>query len=82
MRGETIDLVNAYMFFTYGDDEKVVICDNSKLNDPTFRFQDKLHLSDAGTSILASNLKFSIAEALNVKVIKKNRGTDNRRLAR
>ena len=81
----SIDLINAYIHFTYGDDEDVIICDNSKLNDPAFRFTDKVHLSDAGTSVLASNLKYSIAEALNVKVIKKpprGRDSDRRRFAR
>ena len=50
---KSIALVNAYIHCTYGDDENVVICNNSKLNDSAFRCTDKLHLLYAGTSILA-----------------------------
>ena len=67
-----IDLINAYIYYKYDADDGVIICDNSKLNNTEFRFEDKLHLSDAGTSVLASNLKYSIAESLNVKVLKKD----------
>ena len=52
-----IDLINAFIIFTFSEDKDVVICDNSKLNDPNFRFEDKLHLSDTSTSVLALNLK-------------------------
>ena len=67
----SIDMVNAYIFYKYDHDNDIVIADNSKLKDATFRCPDKLHLTDAGTSVLASNLKYGIANALNVKVVKK-----------
>ena len=69
----SIDLINAYINYKYSGDEHVIICDNSKLNDPIFRFDDKLHLNEAGTSVLASNLKFSIAKSLQISVLKKGR---------
>ena len=68
----SIDLINAYIYFKYDSDENVIICDNSKLYDSRFRY-DKLHLTDPGISILASNLKYGIAKSLQVKVLKKNR---------
>ena len=67
----SIDMVNAYIYYKYDHDNDIVIADNSKLRDSTFRCPDKLHLTDAGTSVLASNLKYGIANALNVKVVKK-----------
>ena len=69
--GRSIDMVNAYIYYKYDLDNNIVIVDNSKLRDPTFRCPDKLHLTDAGTSVLASNLKYGIANAFNIKVVKK-----------
>ena len=67
-----IDLINAYFYYKYDADDDVIICDNSKLNSAEFRFEDHLYLNDAETSVLASNLKYSIAASLNIKVLKKD----------
>ena len=66
-----VNLVNAHIKMKYKRNDNVVVCDNYKLDDPTFRKVDKLHLNDNDVSILASNLKYSIAEAVGVQVIKK-----------
>ena len=68
-----IDSINANMKYKYRDNERVFICDNANLNNEKFRREDGIHLTQHGTSLLATNLKYKIAEALNVNVIKKNR---------
>ena len=70
---DKIDLINANMKYRYRDNERILICDNINLNDEKFRNEDGIHLTEHGTSVLATNLKYKIAEALNVKVVKKNR---------
>ena len=76
---EKVDLVNAHIKYKYINDEKIIICDNQNLNDPKFRVNDGIHLTPHGISVLATNLKYKIAEALDVKVIKKENGRRNRR---
>ena len=39
-----------------------VVCDNHKLYDDHFRIRDRLHLTDDGVSLFASNLKYAIAK--------------------
>ena len=70
---DKIDSINANMKYKYRDNERIFICDNTNLNDEKFRMEDRIHLTQHGTSLLATNLKYKIAEALNVKVMKKNR---------
>ena len=41
-----IELTNAYIHYTYGDDE-IIICDNSKLDDLAFWYTGMMHLLDA-----------------------------------
>ena len=65
------DLVNAHMILKYKRNENVVVCNNYQLYDGQFRKNDKLHLNDDGVRIFASSLKYAIAEALDVRVIKK-----------
>ena len=65
------DLVNAQMKLEYKQNNSVVICDNYKLHDSKFRIGDKLHLSDDGVPIFASNLKYAIADALGIRVQRK-----------
>ncbi len=66
------DMVNAYINLKYKRNDDVVICDNYRLYDTMFRREDKLHLTDDGVSILASSLKYAIAEAVGVQVIPKH----------
>ena len=68
-----IDSITANMKYKYRDNERIFICDNTNLNDEKFRREGGIHLTQHGTSLLATNLKYKIAEALNVKVVKKNR---------
>ena len=70
---DKIDSINANMKYNYRDNERIFICDNTNLDDEKFRTEDGIHLTQHGTSVLATNLKYKIAEALNVKVKKKNR---------
>ena len=67
------EVINANIKYTYLKDPTVLVCDNGNLKDVKFRLSDGVHLSDHGTAVLASNLKYKIAEALNVKVLKKDR---------
>ena len=68
-----IDVVNAHIRYMYEGSDRVVVCDNYALDDTKYRWEDHLHLNDNGTSQLACNLKYSIAEALDVQVVKKGR---------
>ena len=73
----------------YLDNEKVIICHHDNLRDRIYRQRDQLHLTDHGTSRLANNLKFKIAESLGIRIEKKrvdedkysryNRSQDERR---
>ena len=68
-----INLINANLMHAYREDERIYICDNSNLGDEKFRWKDRIHLTQHGTSLLATNLKYKIAEALNINVVKKRR---------
>ena len=58
----------------YMDDTHVLICNHDNLRDRKYRQKrDNLHLTEAGTSRLANNLKYKIAESLNIQVVKKKR---------
>ena len=66
-----IDLINATMQHTYLDHENIFICNNINLHDKKFRWKDGIHLTEHGTAVLATNLKYRIAEALHITVEKK-----------
>ena len=68
-----IDLINANMKYRYKENERVFICDNVNLNNVKFRWEDGIHLTEHGTSVLATNLKYKVAEALDIKVLKKDK---------
>ena len=73
--GAKAELVNAKIKYDFRDNERVIICDNYNMYDRKFRGPDKLHLTDHGTAVLATNLKHKICEALGIQVMKKeNRG--------
>ena len=63
------ELVNASVRYNYMNNDNVFICNNR--NDPKFRWRDGIHLTDHGTSVLANNLKFIVAKALNIRVEKR-----------
>ena len=66
-----VNTVNASLLLKYTRDESVIVCDNSTWYHRDFHIADKLHLNDEGTSALASNLKYAMAEAIGVRVIQK-----------
>ena len=70
---DKIDLINANMKYRHRENERIFTCDNANLNDEKFRWEDGIHLTKHGISVLATNLKYKIAEALNVKVVKKDK---------
>ena len=69
----TAELVNANLKFRYLGNSNVLVCNNDNLRDRKFRVGDGIHLTDYGTSVFANNLKYKIAEALDIAVIKKRR---------
>ena len=69
--GAKAELVNAYVKYHYINNENVIVCDNDNLRDRKFRLPDGIHLTQHGTSIFANNMKYKIAEALKINVIKK-----------
>ena len=75
------EVLNASLKFMFLNDPKVIICDNSNLRDKKFRDRDGLHLTTHGTSVLANNRKYKIAEGLKIPVVRKsihNFRTENR----
>ena len=67
------ELVNAILKFKFLNNPKVLICNNDNLRDRKFRRGDGIHLTDHGISVFANNLKYKIAEALDIAVVKKIR---------
>ena len=67
------DVINASTTYNYYNDDNVIFCNNDNLRESKFRLQDKIHLTPHGTSVLENNLKYSIAKALCIDVIKKQR---------
>ena len=61
---------NAILKTKYKGHESVLVCHHDNIRHKRFRKPDKLHLNDDGTSRLASNLKYKIAQSLNIKVVK------------
>ena len=72
-----VNTVNASLLLKYTRDESVIVCDNSTWYHRDFHIADKLHLNDEGTSALASNLKYAMAEAIGVRVIQKKPNRSN-----
>lgn len=72
-----LGIVNANIRYNYLKNPKVLICHHDNLTDGRYRKRDKLHLTENGTSRLANNLKFKIAESLGITVFNKRR--DNQR---
>ena len=62
---------NDFLRTKYKRHESVLVCHHDNIRDPRFRKHDKLNLNEAGTSRLASNLKYKIAQSLNITVEKK-----------
>ncbi len=67
-----INMVNSFIKLKYMRHDSIVICDNFKLQSNNFRKPDNLHLNDDGVRVFASNLKYTIAEAIGVEVITKD----------
>ena len=68
----------AHIVLTYTQHDLVTICDNSTLQSREFRY-DKLHLKTDGVRIFASNLKYAIAGAIGIRVIKKTANRHSKR---
>ena len=60
----------------YMNHTNVLVCHHDNLRDRRYRGTDKLHLTDPGTSRLANNLKFKIAESLGIEIRRKARKED------
>ena len=67
-----VDSVNSFIKLNYMRHESVIVCDNHKLYDDHFRIRDRLHLTDDGVSLFASNLKYAIAKGAGVRVVQKH----------
>ena len=67
------DVINANIKYVYMNNPKVVVCDNENLRDRKFRNYDGIHLTPHGTSVLANNIKYKVAKALNIQVERKPR---------
>ena len=77
-----VELINASIKFNYLRNPKVFICDNRNLSDEKYRIQDGIHLTPRGTSLLAGNLKATIAKALEITIEKKEKRSFERRMNR
>ena len=77
-----VKAVNGLLQVKYMDNPNVFVCEHDNLRDPRNRKSDKLHLNDMGTAKLATNLKYKIAEALGITVVRKKQGNSGPRLVR
>ena len=77
-----VKAVNGLLQVQYMDNPNVFVCEHDNLRDPRNRKSDKLHLNDMGTAKLATNLKYKIAEALGITVVRKKQGNSGSRLFR
>ena len=68
-----VEAVNAMIKLKYMDHPQVMVCHHDNLRKRKFKKNDLLHLTDMGTSRLANNLKYKIAEALKIEVVKRRR---------
>ena len=75
--GVKAEIVNANLKYRYLNNTNVLICNNDNLYNRKYRTEDKLHLSDHGTSLFATNLKYKISEALGITVEKKRKPGNN-----
>ena len=71
-----VSYANASIKVRYFNNPKVVLCEHDNLDDSKYRKPDKLHLTEFGTSRYANNLKYGIADALNITIEKKKRTMD------
>ena len=76
------EAANAMIKLKYVDNLKVLVCHHDNLRGRKFKARDMLHLTDPGTSRLANNLKFKIAESLGIQVVKKKENEDGSRYDR
>ena len=77
--GVKAEMVNANVKYRYINNPNVLVCNNDNLHHRKYRTEDKLHLSEHGTSLFATNLKYKISEALGITVEKKRRTDNNKR---
>ena len=77
--GVKAEMVNANVKYRYINNPNVLVCNNDNLHNRKYRTEDKLHLSEHGTSLFATNLKYKISEALDITVAKKRRTDNNQR---
>ena len=71
------EAVNAMIKLEYMNNPKVLVCNHDNLRERKYRQRrDNFHLTVPGTSRLANNLKYKIAEALDIQVVKKRRSYD------
>ena len=68
-----VEVINANIKYAYMNNDKVLVCDNRNLNDSKFRVRDGIHLTPHGTSVLANNIKFKVAKALDIRIEKNER---------
>ena len=72
------EAVNANIKLKYINNPNVFVCHHDNLRERRFKARDLLHLTSYGTSRLANNLKYKIAESLDIQIMKKRRDGDNR----
>lgn len=66
------ETTNGLLTLKYQDDPNVIICAHNNLRPHKYKqSRDYLHLTEQGTSILASNLKKSIAKTLQIPIVRK-----------
>ena len=79
IKGVKAEMVNANVKYRYINNPNVLVCNNDNLHNRKYRTEDKLHLSEHGTSLFATNLKYKISEELDITVEKKRRTDNNQR---
>ena len=68
-----VQFVNASIKVKYMHNVKITLCDHDNLDEHKYRRADQLHLTEIGTSRYANNLKFGIADSLNITIERKKK---------
>ena len=63
-----LDLINASLSIEFADNNQIKVCRHLNIGVEHLKKRDGVHLTDAGTVNLSKNLRYAVANCLNVKL--------------
>ena len=81
-KNSKINILNALLKEKFEDESNIFLCDHSNMahrGSPLNKFliEDKVHLSKAGTAVLAANLKSSICASLGIRIFRRPKNNNS-----